>query len=248
MADSATPGTFIPHDTVAPARPRAKSGLNDLLLLCGIVLFVASGALAVAVFLYNQFLQTESTSKVAQLQRAEAAFEPSLIQQITRLDDRMRAGDAILGAHIAPTAFFAALDQATLQTVSFQSLDFEASDAQNITVKMQGVAQSVNSIALQADLFSKNGVITSPIFSNIARQADGVHFNLTAAVNPAAISYTSLASGASAATTDTSAAASSGSATPSSGASNTSGSPFSGAGASGAGGAASAGAQSGATQ
>jgi hypothetical protein len=225
MAESATPGTFIPHDTVAPARPRQKSGLNDLLLLCAIVLFVASGALAVAVFLYGQLLQTESTSKVAQLQRAEAAFEPSLIQQITQLDDRMRAGDTILHAHIAPTAFFGALNQATLQTVSFQSLDFEASDAQNISVKMQGVAQSVNSIALQADLFSKNGVITSPIFSNIARQADGVHFDLSASVNPAAISYASLVSGAQSAQSAAAGAASPSSGAPSSG---TSGSSFGG--------------------
>ncbi len=188
-----TPGAFIPHDTVAAVRSvKRAGGLNDLLLLSGIVLFVASAALAVAVFLYQQFLNTESASKLAQLQRAKAAFEPSLIEQLTRLDDRMHAADGLLSAHIAPSAFFRALEQATLTTVSFQTLDLEAADARHITVKMQGIAQSVNSIALQADLFSKNGVITSPIFSGIARQPDGVHFDLSAIVNPNTISYLSL--------------------------------------------------------
>lgn len=197
MAESGTPGSFIPHDTaVTPTRARGGA-LNDLLLLCGIVLLVASGALAVGVFLYAQFLQTQNASKITQLQRAEAAFEPSLIEQITRLDDRMHAADSILGEHIAPTSLFQALNQATLQTVSFQTLDFEAPDAEHITVKMQGVAQSVNSIALQAELFSKNGVIASPIFSNIAREADGVHFDLAATVNPAALNYTTFISSAS---------------------------------------------------
>ena len=104
----------------------------------------------------------------------------------------MHAADRILEAHIAPTAFFLALEQATLQTVSFRSLDFQAPDAQHMTIKMAGIAQSVNSIALQADLFSKNGVIARPIFSNIARQLDGVHFNLSAVVNPTSIRYAAL--------------------------------------------------------
>lgn len=198
MADNATPGSFIPHDTATPVSRRATGGLNDLLLLCGIVLLIASGALAVGVFLYAQFLQQQSSLKVTQLQRAEAAFEPALIEQITRLDDRMHAADTILGTHIAPTTFFQALNQATLQTVSFRTLDFEAPDPQHISLRMQGVAQSVNSIALQAELFSKNGVIASPIFSNIARDADGVHFDLSAVVNPTALNYTAFITAASA--------------------------------------------------
>jgi len=194
MAEGATPGAFIPHDTVAPVTRKSSGGLNDLLLLSGIVLFVASAALGVAVFLYGQFLQTESASKLEQLKRAKDAFEPSLIHDLTRLDDRMHAADTLLSAHIAPSAFFAALQAATLETVSFQSLDMQGTDPNRITIKMAGIAQSVNSIALQADLFSKNGVITSPIFSGIARQPDGVHFNLSAIVNPNAIKYTSLGS------------------------------------------------------
>jgi hypothetical protein len=153
------------------------------------VLLVASAALGGAVFLYSQYLDTSADSKVEQLRRAQEAFEPSLIQELTRLDDRMRAAEQVLNAHIAPTAFFETLEASTLTTIAFQSLEMQASDANKITVKMSGVAKSVNSIALQADLFSKNGVITSPIFSSINRQADGVHFNLSALINPAAISY-----------------------------------------------------------
>lgn len=199
MVDTGIPSSFIPHDTsAAPTRRAGGGGLNDLLVLCAIVLFVASGALAAGVFLYGQYLGTESASKLTQLERAKAAFQPALIQQLTRLDDRMHSADRVLGAHIAPSLFFMALEQATLQTVSFQTLDFQVTDNQNLAIKMAGIAQSVNSIALQADLFSKNGVITSPIFSNIARQSDGVHFNLSAVVNPSAVNYASLSAAAAA--------------------------------------------------
>ena len=199
--EQSTPTSFIPHDASAatPIVRRSAGGLAEVGLLVSIVLLVASAAHAGAVFLYGEYEQTSASSKVEQLQRAKAAFEPSLIEELTRLDDRMRAAEGVLSAHMAPTAFFDALQQSTLTTVSFQTLDFEAGDAQHMLIKMNGVAKAVNSIALQADLFSKNGVITNPIFSDISRQQDGVHFTLGAVVNPTAINYVQLIGASSAA-------------------------------------------------
>lgn len=192
--ESGIHSSFIPHDTGEQgARPRESSGnLMDFLALIAAIVFVSSIILALGVFLYQQFLDTSAKSKVAQLDRAKAAFDPALIQELTRLDDRMRVADEILGNHEALSIFFHMLEQVTLTTVSFRSLSFEAADPQNITIKMMGVAESVNAVALQADLFSKNGVIVSPIFSNIDRQPDGVHFTLTASINPGSIRYTQL--------------------------------------------------------
>ncbi len=197
--DTPTQSSFIPQDAGAPSagnsQSRSQGGLSDLILLMTIVMFVASVALAGAVFLYSEYLKKSAADKVVQLQRAKDAFEPSLIHTLTRLDDRMHVADELLAAHIAPTAFFSILQQASLTTIQFESLDFDALDPQRIQIKMTGIAQSVNSIALQADLFSKNGTITNPIFSNINRQADGVHFNLTALVNPQSVNFVRLVNG-----------------------------------------------------
>lgn len=193
--ESGIQSSFIPHDagTISiaprPGSPTMSRGLSELALLLSIVLFVSSAALAAAVFLYGQYVQSSATSKLDQLQRAKAAFDPALIQQLTRLDDRMNAAEQVIQSHIAPSAFFDALQQSTLTTVSFTTLNLEIQDPQHMNLKMTGVAQSVNSIALQADLFSKSGVIQNPIFSDITRQADGVHFNVSAVLNPAMVSY-----------------------------------------------------------
>lgn len=190
--ESGIQSSFIPHEAAAqraPGVPKAAGGIGELLTLIALVLFVASAALGIGVFLYDQYLATSSTSKLDQLQRAKAAFEPSLILELTRLDDRMSSAGHLLGSHVGPSAFFHSLEQATLETVAFKTLEFNANDPLKMSIKMAGVARSVNSIALQADLFSKNGVITSPIFSDIDRNIDGVHFNLTALVNPSAINY-----------------------------------------------------------
>ena len=192
--ESSIKSSFIPETPLAAFAPRHKAGKGgmDLLFLVTLVIFVASATLAVGVFLYGQFLTRSSQSKIDQLERAKAAFEPSLINELTRLDDRMRAADDVLHKHTAPSALFHLLEQLTLQTVSFSSLDFAAVDDSTATMKMNGIAQSVNSIALEADLLSKSGVITSPIFTNINRLQGGVRFDFSASVNTDAIRYRSL--------------------------------------------------------
>lgn len=199
--DSPVSSSFIPHDTaqMVTTSPRARpmQGISEIFLMISAVLFGASLAVGAGVFLYAQYLGAVSASKLSQLERAKAALDPSLIVQLTRLDDRMNAADALLATHLAPAAFFDALGQATLLSVSFGTLDADVPDARHVNLKMTGIAQSVNSIALQAELFGKNGVIMNPIFSGIGRREDGVHFNLSASVNPAAIGWARIVSTAS---------------------------------------------------
>jgi hypothetical protein len=166
-----------------------------MLMLLGLILFIASGVLAIGVFLYVQYLNTSAASKLDQLNRAKAAFEPALIAELTRLDDRMRAADEVLSVHIAPSALFNVLQQLTLQTVAFSTLDFSAQNSSDMTLTMQGIAQSVNSIALEADLLSKSGVITSPIFSNMNRTPQGVRFDFTSGINAEGLRYRSVRAG-----------------------------------------------------
>jgi hypothetical protein len=183
--------SFIPQGPVVPVKSdmrRSRGGGFDFIILASLVVFVASATLAVGVFLYAQYLSTSVSSKLAQLERAKQAFEPALIQDLTRLDDRMRAADIILQQHMAPTTFFHLLEQLTLQTVAFSALDF-GSDTGAVQITMRGIAQSVNSIALQADLLSKSGVISNPIFSNMNRSAGGVNFDFAADINPEALRY-----------------------------------------------------------
>lgn len=168
---------------------KPQKGGFDLFMLLSLILFIASATLAVGVFLYVQYMTASSASKLEQLNRAKSAFEPALIGELTRLDDRMRAADEVLSTHLAPSALFGVLEQLTLQTVSFSSLEFTGLSSSEMRLSMQGLAQSVNSIALEADLLSKSGVITNPIFSNINRTLGGVRFDFTSGVDPTKMRY-----------------------------------------------------------
>ncbi len=203
--DSKIKASFIP-DKVPTDKggrtPRGSSGsLGDVLMLIGIVALAASLALAAGVFLYDKYLDAQVTSKQQQLDRARGSFEVSLIQELLRLDARLDAAREVLAQHIAPSEFFTILEASTLESVSYESLNFRLEDDNTITIAMDGEAGSVNSVALQASVFGQNTAITNPIFSNLDLVEDGVTFQVTANVNPSALRYANVFNQSSANTT-----------------------------------------------
>ncbi|MEK7627942.1 MAG: hypothetical protein AAB421_00795 [Patescibacteria group bacterium] len=193
--ESQIKSSFIPRDTAqygGGGFARHKSGASDLFLLFSIVTLVASVALGVGVFLYEKLLSSTLTGKKQTLVRAQESFEPTLIAEMNRLDDRMSTGEDLLEKHLAPSVLFHTFEELTLDTVSLRTLAYEMTEGGEINLKLSGLARSVNSIALQADLFGKHGAIISPIFSNINRTDDGVKFDMVSTANPGSMRYAGL--------------------------------------------------------
>lgn len=204
--ESQIKASFIPQDVgkIRPAVRRMSAGGSDLIVLAAIILVVASIALAAAVFLYAQFLQNSIVSKQDSIDRARASLEPALIEELSRLDARMGASDTLLQRHVAPSILFDLLEQITLQSIALTDLSVSSEGLDTIKISMKGEAQSVNSIALQSDLYGRSGVITSPIFSDINRATDGLmHFKVDAILNPNAMRYARLVGAAPSTQTNT---------------------------------------------
>lgn len=193
--ESQIKSSFIPQDVgkQAPSVRRGASGGGDLFVLGAIILLVASIALAAAVFLYSQYLTSSIASKQDSIDRARAAIEPALIEELARLDARMSASDLLLQQHLAPSVIFDLLEQITLQSIALSEFTLISEGVDSLKITMKGQAESVNSIALQSDLYGRSGVITSPIFSDINRNADGLmDFRVDAILNPNAMRYVRL--------------------------------------------------------
>lgn len=186
--------SFIPDNmptskAPAGAQQRSSGSAADILVLVAVVALAASLALAAGVFLYDRFLQTSVTRKSEQLDRARQAFEPQLIDELVRLDARLHAADAVLAQHTAPSALFDILEDITLQSVAYESMDYTVGDDNTITIRINGKARSVNAVALQASVFAQNNAIINPIFSDLDLVSDGVTFSVSATINPSALAY-----------------------------------------------------------
>ncbi|MDP2650117.1 MAG: hypothetical protein Q8P16_00965 [bacterium] len=188
--------SFIPDKMTAQKRggglPSTGSAA-DIFVLLAVVALAASLALAAGVFLYDKFISSSAQRKSEQLERARAAFEPALIQELLRLDARLTSAGDVLNRHLAPSQLFRLLEEFTLQSVAFETMEYKVNENDEITLALSGKASSVNGVALQASLFGQHNAIVNPIFSDLDLVADGVTFKVTASINPAAIRYTNIA-------------------------------------------------------
>lgn len=189
--------SFIPDklpttDGRSTAARKSSGSAVDILMLLAVVTLAVALALAAGVFLYSSFLSSNVQSKSEQLARAQQAFEPALVQELIRLDARLDAANAVLAQHLAPSELFSLLEELTLQSVSFSSMNYSLSEDGTITLRLQGKARSVNGVALQASVFGQHNAITNPIFGDLDLVSDGVEFSVTATVNPAALRYSTV--------------------------------------------------------
>lgn len=197
--------SLIPREPIVSMRGTRGGGMEDVLFFFAIITLVVSLGLAGAVYFYGQYLQTQVASKQQSLVGERNTLDQTTINHLIHLDAQLRDANTLLNSHLAPTVLFDALGKTTLQTVMYNGISYTASDPQHVSISMTGLAQSVNSVALQSELLASSNVVQNPIFSGISRQADGVHFTLSAEVNQSAIGYAQVVAAQSTANQQTSA-------------------------------------------
>ena len=184
--------SFIPKRPQVSAARRRRGVSVSILFLGGLIVFLGALALSVGIFFYQQILVKSIEEKTIALEKAQAAFEPTLIAQLLRLDTRIKSAEEILDNHVALTSFFDLLESTTLKSIQFQNFSYTASPGGEIQIVMEGLGRSFSSVALQSDVFSKNPVINNPLFSNFSVSDLGeATFDFTASVSPSSFLYRS---------------------------------------------------------
>lgn len=183
--------TFIPKQPVANQGGLSASSGRSFNLLSGIasIILVITVMGAAGVYAYRAYLTKNVAGASVSLERAKAAFEPDTIVAMKRFSARVGASEGLLSRHIAPSVFFAVLEDLTLKTVRFSKFTYSF-DGSEIGVGLGGTAKNYSSVALQSDFFSKSPYIKNPVFSNLNLDKSGnVTFEVTLQVDPALILY-----------------------------------------------------------
>lgn len=171
----------MPKQPVRATGRFQKSGGDTFLIVSFAILGIAVLACA-AVFGYQQFLAGLRESKGNQVEEARKDVDSAAVESFIRLRTRFSAAEAILNERIAATAFFDVLENMTLQTVRFDSLDYKVIEDGSGEITMSGKARTFNALAAQSAEFAKEKRIKSAIFSGIGvdENTGAVSFSLTA--------------------------------------------------------------------
>ena len=183
--------SFIPKKPLIAGIERRGGALGSIFLLLSLVLFIGSVLLAGAVFAYQQYLNGLLQSRSESLEKAQAAYDPSVLQNLVRLDGRIKQSQAVLENHIAPSSLFSFLENTTLENVRFTSFDYSMGGS-GATLTLSGEALDFATVALQSDEFGKSRVLKDILFSDINVNDNGrVRFSVKAAVDPSFLLYSS---------------------------------------------------------
>lgn len=189
--------SFIPKQNLAASEPPAavhvrSSGpsVGGIGTLISLIVFLGTLGFAGGIFLYESYLEASTKSKQEQLSRAREAFQPELIREMARLDQRLTSAENLLAEHVAPSMFFRFLEESTLQTVRFTQMTFAIPDPLNAEFTLTGEAENFAAVALQSDVFGSSPNIRDAVVSGFGVVGNGkVSFTVTGKIDPRLLSY-----------------------------------------------------------
>ena len=180
--------SFIPKKPMIEERTVSRRPISFLLILSIFIFFIMI-LISGGAYFYRDFLTKDLTKMKNDLELAKNRFEPSLINKLTVLDKRLNSSSEILSQHVVISPIFKTLQELTLKTLRYTKFGYELTN-NKVVVKMSGQASSYRSIALQADLFTKDKNLIDPVFSNLSLSEKGdVLFDLEFSVDPTFVNY-----------------------------------------------------------
>lgn len=179
------PPTFIPRQTAVAQAAGARHARVSVFFTISAAVFVLSLIAAGGVFFYQKVLANRLVKMNNNLVAARAAFEPAFIEELQRMDIRLETAKSLLAQHRAVSPIFALLERETLATVRFTKFSFSEAQEDGVRLAIAGEAASFNAVALQSDVFAKNGNFLNSVFSDFDVDKSGiVHFSFAATVAP----------------------------------------------------------------
>lgn len=188
--DPQVSASFIPKKPLV-ADPKRRRGGGSLFSLIALLIFITSVVAAGVTFAYTQYLKSAIVSKSDSLKRAQAAYDPGVIEELIRLDQRLSAGQTILGSHLAPSAIFNMLSIKTLEQVQFDQFSYTVNEEGKAELILSGKAANFSTIALQSDEFSASKMLKDVVFGDltISPTTGRVSFTVTASIDPGSILF-----------------------------------------------------------
>jgi hypothetical protein len=180
--------SFIPKKSFE--KPLYKRSGPGLFLTFSFLLLLVSGLIYGGAILYSNNLKKQIDLLSKSLERAKAAFEFPLINELFNASQKIHSSKIILEKHITLVPVFDILESSILKDVRFNNFKYSLSKAQEQTVLMDGTAKNYSSLASQGEIFEKNKNIKNVSFSNLGLGDKGtINFTVTLILDPIITAY-----------------------------------------------------------
>jgi hypothetical protein len=175
--------SFIPKKSVIEERPQESS--VGLFTAFSIIMFLMSILTTVGMFLWHKTTETNLVKTKQNFEQLKNRFQPELISELKRMDDRLNIAGGLMTTHVTPSKFLRFLQTITYKDVMFTSISYGYQE-KDLKISLKGQAKTYSAIALQSDAFKTNKYIKEYLFSNLSPEANGnISFEVSMNVDPA---------------------------------------------------------------
>lgn len=186
--------SFIPKKLLDDTGKIRVKTPRSLLSIFAVILIVSSLVLAGAVFAYTVVLKNKIEEVKGQVIAKEKEFNFDTINNIVRIDRKMKAVETLLNNHTAVSNLFTVLEENTLKNVRFTSFGFSYLSPTKIALTMKGQARTFGAVARQTERFSTatstKAYFNDPLFSDFSLdEKGGVIFSFITTLDPKLIVY-----------------------------------------------------------
>ncbi|MDO8569653.1 MAG: hypothetical protein Q7R89_02690 [bacterium] len=185
--------SFIPRGPVTSTVSGASMGRHgkekSLLSFLALIIFSLSVILALGMFGYKFYLKYSIEQMTTDLENARATLQSDIINELTRLDNRIISSQELIAQHQILSPLFGFLESSTPRTVRFSDFHYTKTP-EGLELLVTGEARGYATLALQADIFNKSQYFKDDVFSDLKLNAKGdVNFSFKAIIDPNLLSY-----------------------------------------------------------
>ncbi len=193
MLDRQVKTSFIPSKPIQNVK--AGGSLNhskkgNFLSVVTFIIFIATLIVAGATFAYKLSLSQVISKQNTNLIKIQESFNPTLINEALRLNNRIESVGYLLEKHTSPSQIFMLLEEFTLETVQFKSLSYNTEQDGQIRINIGGLADSFRSVVLQSDSYGNTGYLRDVLFTNLQpNEQNNISFTLDGIIGSELVLY-----------------------------------------------------------
>lgn len=166
--------SFIPKQGPAKRSRQVVSRQVHLFTVLSYVLFFASLAGSVAVFLYSKHIENQLDSEVEALSGEIGSFSDVKMEQVRSFNMRLQQASDRIGNSVSSVAVLESLEDATVQAVNIEKLRMERVADETFVVTAQINTDTFDSSLFQRGVYERSPVVESVSIEDLslAKEAD----------------------------------------------------------------------------
>ncbi len=152
--------SFIPKRGPATHRRGSASRKVYLFTWASYVITFATLLSVGGVFFYGQYLEQQRDAEIAALDAAISKFSEATMQDVLQFNRRLQQATGRFDNHVSVPSVLEAIEDATVGTVKFNSLDIQREADASLIVHAEIVTDSFDSTIFQREIYSTGSTIS----------------------------------------------------------------------------------------